>query len=314
MTKFFISPGDPAGIGPEVTLKALSKNKKIQNNFILAGDKNLYQNLISQNNLDLNLIEEDSDEEGVIFKHFPLKNNVSIGNPDVDNANYIIDILSHGALGCLKNEFKGLITGPINKELINQSGFEFSGHTEFLADIANVKKVVMLLMNKKLKIALLTTHIPLSEVPSKISKKNLENTISIISDEFENTWKIKNPSICLLGLNPHAGEGGYIGHEEEEILKPFVNSSPKNVFGPISADTAFIEENINKYDVFLAMYHDQGLPVIKSMGFGNTLNVTMGLPFIRISVDHGTAYEIAGKNKADFSSMEEALKTSVSLL
>ena len=253
MTKIFISPGDHAGIGPEVTLKALSKNKKIQNNFILAGDKNLYQNLISQNNLDLNLIEEDSDEEGVIFKHFPLKNNVSIGNPDVGNANYIIDILSHGALGCLKNEFKGLITGPINKELINQSGFEFSGHTEFLADIANVKKVVMLLMNKKLKIALLTTHIPLSEVPSKISKKNLENTISIISDEFENTWKIKNPSICLLGLNPHAGEGGYIGHEEEEILKPFVNSSPKNVFGPISADTAFIEENINKYDVFLAM-------------------------------------------------------------
>ena len=314
MTKFFISPGDPAGIGPEVTLKALSKNKKIQNNFILAGDKNLYQDLISQNNLDLNLIEEDSNEEGVIFKHFPLKNNVSIGNPDVGNANYIIDILSHGALGCLKNEFKGLITGPINKELINQSGFEFSGHTEFLADIANVKKVVMLLMNKKLKIALLTTHIPLSEVPSKISKKNLENTISIISDEFENTWKIKNPSICLLGLNPHAGEGGYIGHEEEEILKPFVNSSPKNVFGPISADTAFIEENINKYDVFLAMYHDQGLPVIKSMGFGNTLNVTMGLPFIRISVDHGTAYEIAGKNKADFSSMDEALKTSFSLL
>ncbi len=314
MTKFFISPGDPAGIGPEVTLKALSKNKKIQNNFILAGDKNLYQNLISQNNLDLNLIEEDSDEEGVIFKHFPLKNNVSIGNPDVGNTNYIIDILSHGALGCLKNKFKGLITGPINKELINQSGFEFSGHTEFLADIANVKKVVMLLMNKKLKIALLTTHIPLSEVPSKISKKNLENTISIISDEFENTWKIKNPSICLLGLNPHAGEGGYIGHEEEEILKPFVNSSPKNVFGPISADTAFIEENMNKYDVFLAMYHDQGLPVIKSMGFGNTLNVTMGLPFIRISVDHGTAYEIAGKNKADFSSMDEALKTSFSLL
>ena len=314
MTKFFISPGDPAGIGPEVTLKALSKNKKIQNNFILAGDKNFYQDLISQNNLDLNLIEEDSDEEGVIFKHFPLKNNVSIGNPDVGNANYIIDILSHGALGCLKNEFKGLITGPINKELINQSGFEFSGHTEFLADIANVKKVVMLLMNKKLKIALLTTHIPLSEVPSKISKKNLENTISIISDEFENTWRIKNPSICILGLNPHAGEGGYIGHEEEEILKPFVNSSPKNVFGPISADTAFIEENINKYDVFLAMYHDQGLPVIKSMGFGNTLNVTMGLPFIRISVDHGTAYEIAGKNKADFSSMDEALKTSASLL
>ena len=314
MNKFFISPGDPAGVGPEITLKALSNNKDLQNNFVLAGDITFYQDLISSYNLDLNLIEEGSEGKGVIFKHFPLDNKVSIGNPDIRNANYIIDILSYGALGCLKNEFKGLVTGPINKELINQSGFEFSGHTEFLADISNVKKVVMLLMNTKLKIALLTTHIPLSEVPSKISKKNLEETVSIISEEFKNTWKIKNPSICVLGLNPHAGEGGYIGHEEEEILKPFVNSSSKNIHGPISADTAFIKENINKYDVFLAMYHDQGLPVIKSMGFGNTLNVTMGLPFIRISVDHGTAYEIAGKNKADFSSMDEALKTSVSLL
>jgi 4-hydroxythreonine-4-phosphate dehydrogenase len=169
-------------------------------------------------------------------------------------------------------------------------------------------------MNKKLKIALLTTHIPLSEVPSKVTKKNLEETVSIISKEFKNTWKIENPSICLLGLNPHAGEGGFIGHEDEEILKPFVSSSYENVSGPISADTAFIEKNIKKYDVFLAMYHDQGLPVIKSMGFGNTLNVTLGLPFIRLSVDHGTAYEIAGKNQADFSSMAEALKTSVSLL
>ncbi len=314
MRKFFISPGDPAGIGPEITLKALAKNKKIQKNFILAGDINFYQHLISSNNLDLNLIEESSQDNGVLFKHFPLKNKVSLGNPDISNANYIIDILSYGALGCLENEFKGLITGPVNKELINQSGFEFSGHTEFLADISNVKKVVMLLMNSKLKIALLTTHIPLSEVPSKISKKNLEETVFIIHEELKETWKIENPSICLLGLNPHAGEGGYIGHEEEEILKPFVSSSTENVYGPISADTAFVENNINKYDVFLAMYHDQGLPVIKSMGFGNTLNVTLGLPFIRISVDHGTAYEIAGKNKADFSSMDEALKTSFSLL
>ena len=314
MRKFFISPGDPAGIGPEITLKALEKNKNIQENFLLAGDRNFYQHLISLNNLDLNLVEENSQDNGVSFKHFPLENKVSLGNPDINNANYIIDILSYGALGCLENEFKGLITGPVNKELINQSGFEFSGHTEFLADISNVKKVVMLLMNTKLKIALLTTHIPLSEVPSKISKKNLDETVSIIHEELKETWKIENPSICLLGLNPHAGEGGYIGHEEEEILKPFVSSSPKNVHGPISADTAFIENNINKYDVFLAMYHDQGLPVIKSLAFGNTLNVTLGLPFIRISVDHGTAYEIAGKNKADFSSMEEALKTSFSLL
>ena len=314
MSKIFISPGDPAGIGPEITLKALEKNKKIQNKFVLAGDRDFFENIIITNNIDLNLIEEDSRETGVILKHFPLKNKVVLGHPDIANANYIIDILSYGSLGCLNNNFKGLITGPINKELINQSGYEFSGHTEFLSDISNIKKVVMLLMNKKLKVALLTTHIPLSEVPSKITKKNLDETISIISKELESNWKISNPSICLLGLNPHAGEGGFIGHEEEEILKPFVNSSNKNVHGPISADTAFIEKNIEKYDVFLAMYHDQGLPVIKSMEFGNTLNITLGLPFPRISVDHGTAYEIAGKNKSDFSSMDHALKTSISLL
>lgn len=314
MSKIFISPGDPAGIGPEITLKALEKNKKIQNKFVLAGDRDFFENIIITNNIDLNLIEEDSRETGVILKHFPLKNKVVLGHPDIANANYIIDILSYGSLGCLNNNFKGLITGPVNKELINQSGYEFSGHTEFLSDISNIKKVVMLLMNKKLKVALLTTHIPLSEVPSKITKKNLDETISIISKELESNWKISNPSICLLGLNPHAGEGGFIGHEEEEILKPFVNSSNKNVHGPISADTAFIEQNIKKYDVFLAMYHDQGLPVIKSMEFGNTLNITLGLPFPRISVDHGTAYEIAGKNKSDFSSMDHALKTSISLL
>ena len=314
MKKFFISPGDPAGIGPEISLRALSENKSIQKYFVLAGDKDFYQDLIEKNDIDLKLTDKESDEDGILLKHIPLQNEVILGQPDISNANYVIDVLSHGALGCLNNEYKGLITGPVNKEIINQSGFEFSGHTEFLSDIANVKKVVMLLMNENLKIALLTTHIPLSEVPFKVTKKNLKETTSIIIKEFENTWKISNPSVCLLGLNPHAGEGGYIGHEEEEIIKPFVNSANENIYGPISADTAFINQNIKKYDVFLAMYHDQALPVIKSMGFGNTLNITLGLPFIRISVDHGTAFDLAGKNIADFSSMNEALKTSMKFL
>jgi len=314
MKKFFISPGDPAGIGPEISLRALSENKSIQKYFVLAGDKDFYQDLIEKSDIDLKLTDKEFDEDGILLKHIPLQNEVILGQPDISNANYVIDVLSHGALGCLNNEYKGLITGPVNKEIINQSGFEFSGHTEFLSDIANVKKVVMLLMNENLKIALLTTHIPLSEVPFKVTKKNLKETTSIIIKEFENTWKISNPSVCLLGLNPHAGEGGYIGHEEEEIIKPFVNSANENIYGPISADTAFINQNIKKYDVFLAMYHDQALPVIKSMGFGNTLNITLGLPFIRISVDHGTAFDLAGKNIADFSSMNEALKTSMKFL
>ena len=314
MKKFFISPGDPAGIGPEISLRALSENKSIQKYFVLAGDRDFYQDLIEKSDIDLKLTDKESDEDGILLKHIPLQNEVILGQPDISNANYVIDVLSHGALGCLNNEYKGLITGPVNKEIINQSGFEFSGHTEFLSDIANVKKVVMLLMNENLKIALLTTHIPLSEVPFKVTKKNLKETTSIIIKEFENTWKISNPSVCLLGLNPHAGEGGYIGHEEEEIIKPFVNSANENIYGPISADTAFINQNIKKYDVFLAMYHDQALPVIKSMGFGNTLNITLGLPFIRISVDHGTAFDLAGKNIADFSSMNDALKTSMKFL
>ena len=314
MKKFFISPGDPAGIGPEISLRALSENKSIQKYFVLAGDRDFYQDLIEKSDIDLKLTDKEFDEDGILLKHIPLQNEVILGQPDISNANYVIDVLSHGALGCLNNEYKGLITGPVNKEIINQSGFEFSGHTEFLSDIANVKKVVMLLMNENLKIALLTTHIPLSEVPFKVTKKNLKETTSIIVKEFENTWKISNPSVCLLGLNPHAGEGGYIGHEEEEIIKPFVNSANENIYGPISADTAFINQNIKKYDVFLAMYHDQALPVIKSMGFGNTLNITLGLPFIRISVDHGTAFDLAGKNIADFSSMNEALKTSMKFL
>ena len=314
MKKFFISPGDPAGIGPEISLRALSENKSIQKYFVLAGDRDFYEDLIEKSDIDLKLTDKESDEDGILLKHIPLQNEVILGQPDISNANYVIDVLSHGALGCLNNEYKGLITGPANKEIINQSGFEFSGHTEFLSDIANVKKVVMLLMNENLKIALLTTHIPLSEVPFKVTKKNLKETTSIIIKEFENTWKISNPSVCLLGLNPHAGEGGYIGHEEEEIIKPFVNSANENIYGPISADTAFINQNIKKYDVFLAMYHDQALPVIKSMGFGNTLNITLGLPFIRISVDHGTAFDLAGKNIADFSSMNEALKTSMKFL
>ena len=314
MKKFFISPGDPAGIGPEISLRALSENKSIQKYFVLAGDRDFYQDLIEKSDIDLKLTDKEFDEDGILLKHIPLQNEVILGQPDISNANYVIDVLSHGALGCLNNEYKGLITGPVNKEIINQSGFEFSGHTEFLSDIANVKKVVMLLMNENLKIALLTTHIPLSEVPFKVTKKNLKETTSIIIKEFKKTWKISNPSVCILGLNPHAGEGGYIGHEEEEIIKPFVNSANENIYGPISADTAFINQNIKKYDVFLAMYHDQALPVIKSMGFGNTLNITLGLPFIRISVDHGTAFDLAGKNIADFSSMNEALKTSMKFL
>ena len=198
-----------------------------------------------------------------------------------------------------------------HKKIINDYGFEFSGHTEFLADISQTKNVVMLLANSKVKVALLTTHIPLNKVSESISTKKIIETIKILNENLKRLWKIKNPKICVLGLNPHAGEGGFMGSEEIEIIEPAINallSEKICVDGPISADTAFIREKTSKYDAYLAMFHDQGLPVLKSMGFGDSVNITLGLPFTRISVDHGTAYELAGKNKADPSSFKRSME------
>ena len=169
----------------------------------------------------------------------------------------------------------------------------------------------MLLANSKLRVALLTTHIPLSKVPETITTEKIIETTIILNDSLKNLWKIKNPKICILGLNPHAGEGGFMGKEEMEVIEPAVNALLRkniNVDGPLSADTAFLDERLKKYDAYLAMFHDQGLPVLKSMGFGDSVNITLGLPFTRISVDHGTAYELAGKNKADSSSFKKSMK------
>ena len=169
----------------------------------------------------------------------------------------------------------------------------------------------MLLANSKVKVALLTTHIPLNKVSESISTKKIIETIKILNENLKRLWKIKNPKICVLGLNPHAGEGGFMGSEEIEIIEPAINallSEKIRVEGPISADTAFIKEKTSKYDAYLAMFHDQGLPVLKSMGFGDSVNITLGLPFTRISVDHGTAYELAGKNKADPSSFKRSME------
>ena len=262
--KKFIFSGDPSGIGPEITLKALARKKafKTSDNW----GCNYFEDFAKKLKLNLKIIEEGSKSEGKI-KHFPINNKVILGKPQIDHSNYIIDVLSYGSLGCLRKNYHSLVTGPINKELINKSGFEFSGHTEFLADISNVKKVVMLLMNKSLKIALLTTHIPLSEVPKKVTIENLQKTIDIIDRDLVRIWKVRNPKIGILGLNPHAGEGGFLGSEEEEIIKPFIKSSKKDLYGPISADTAFISNNLKKYDLFLAMFHDQGLPVIHKKSF-----------------------------------------------
>ena len=311
MKKIALSPGDPAGIGPEICLKSLYDNSENLCNFELIGDIDFYKKLSKDLNLDLSFQNIFKREDFVTVKNISLDSEVTFGMPNVSNSKYTLDVLMTGSLGCLNKEYSALVTGPINKKVINDYGFEFSGHTEFLADISNTKNVVMLLANSKLKVALLTTHLPLSKVSESITSKKIIETTKILNDSLKKLWNIKNPKISILGLNPHAGEGGFLGNEEIEIIEPAIRTLHQEnleIDGPISADTAFLEEKLNKYDAYLAMFHDQGLPVLKSMGFGDSVNITLGLPFPRISVDHGTAYELAGKNKADPSSFKKSME------
>ena len=311
MKRIALSPGDPAGIGPEICLRSLRENIDCLSNFELIGDINFYKKLSRDLNLDLSFQETVNKKNAILVKNIPLSSEVILGSPNIKNSKYTLDVLLAGSLGTLNKDYSALVTGPINKKIINDYGFEFSGHTEFLADISNTKNVVMLLANSKLRVALLTTHIPLSKVPETITTDKIIETTMILNNSLKNLWKIKNPKICILGLNPHAGEGGFMGKEEMEVIEPAVNALLRkniNVDGPLSADTAFLDERLKKYDAYLAMFHDQGLPVLKSMGFGDSVNITLGLPFTRISVDHGTAYELAGKNKADSSSFKKAME------
>ena len=311
MKKIALSPGDPAGIGPEICLKSLHDNSENLCNFELIGDIDFYKKLSKDLNLDLSFQNIYKREDFVTVKNISLDSEITFGMPNVTNSKYILDVLMTGSLRCLNKEYSALVTGPINNKIINDYGFEFSGHTEFLADISNTKNVVMLLANSKLKVALLTTHLPLSKVSESITSKKIIETTKILNDSLKKLWKIKNPKIGILGLNPHAGEGGFLGNEEIEIIEPAIRTLHQEnleIDGPISADTAFLEEKLNKYDAYLAMFHDQGLPVLKSMGFGDSVNITLGLPFTRISVDHGTAYELAGKNKADPSSFKKSME------
>ena len=283
MKRIALSPGDPAGIGPEVCLKSLLKNRSEISKYELLGDIDFYRKLSKKLKLDLSFEELSKKKDCVQVKNIPLIEEVNLGFPDVANSKYILDVLMTGALGCLNKDYSGLVTGPINKKIINDFGFEFSGHTEFLADISNSKNVVMLLANTKLKVALLTTHLPLNLVPESITFEKIIEMSLIIDRSLKNLWKIKNPKICVLGLNPHAGEGGFIGSEEVDIIEPAIKdlaSRGIGVFGPVSADTAFTEEKLNQCDVYLAMFHDQGLPVLKSMGFGAVSYTHLTLPTI----------------------------------
>ena len=316
MTKIVVSSGDPAGIGPDICIKAFGQKKILRYSPVIFSDEDLIKDRCKQLkiNTDVQQYSGESDKEMssncLWVKHHSVNEEVFPGIPSEKNAKYIIEIFENSVNKTISGEFEAVVTCPINKEVINKGGIPFTGHTEELSRLSNTKKVVMMLASENMRVALLTTHIPLTEVPSRINTENLEDTINIVSKSLKEDFGISNPVIKVLGLNPHAGDGGYIGKEEEKIIIPLIkklNKSGENIIGPISADTAFIEKGSSeKADVFIAMFHDQGLPVIKTSSFGGIVNITLGLPFIRTSVDHGTAYDLSGNINADESSLEAA--------
>lgn len=248
--------------------------------------------------------------------HEPLDVPAQPAVPDTRNAAGVLRALRRAASGCQNGEFDAMITAPINKAVINDSGTPFSGHTEYLAELTGTPRVVMLLSAKALRVALATTHLPLSQVPAAISTASVLATLRIMHRDLRDKFAIPQACISVLGLNPHAGEGGHLGHEEAEIIAPAIAAAQAegmDVTGPWPADTAFNEKLMAKTDAYLAMYHDQGLPVLKYASFGAAVNVTLGLPIIRCSVDHGTAFDIAGTGAADSSSLEEAIRTALDM-
>jgi 4-hydroxythreonine-4-phosphate dehydrogenase len=258
-----------------------------------------------------------SNESGLItILPIKLSTQVSPGTPDCRNAKYVLDTLDRAIDGCLSNEFSAMVTGPVNKAIINQAGFKFTGHTEYIADKCNHVLPVMMLMNQSLRIALVTTHIPLSEVSKNISSDLVEKIILIVHRDLISKFRISSPRILICGLNPHAGEQGYLGNEEIDTLQPVIKKlqrSGLDLVGPVAADTAFTPESLKLKDAVICMYHDQGLPVLKAQGFGEIVNLTLGLPIVRTSVDHGTALALAGKGVANDKSLIAAINCAVSL-
>ena len=320
MIKIAVSSGDPAGIGPDICIKAFGQKKIYDFSPVIFGDKELFKSRAKTLgiNADIQIYkgQEELSNDSLWIANQDCDLNIYPGRPDPNCANFIISNFQQAVKRTISKEFEAVVTCPINKEIINKGGINFTGHTEELAKLSKIDKVVMMLATQELKVALATTHLPLKEVPKYITKDHIEQPILIINNDLQENWKIKNPLIKVLGLNPHAGDGGFLGSEDQEILIPVIkklNGMGLNISGPHSADTAFINNNQIKPDIILAMYHDQGLPVIKTIGFGKITNVTLGLPFIRTSVDHGTAYDMAGSIQADESSLIEAAKIAASI-
>jgi 4-hydroxythreonine-4-phosphate dehydrogenase len=316
-----LTAGEPAGIGPDLCIQLAQHVQSCQ--LIIIASPELLEDRAKQLNLPVKLIDYNPQmpkavaEPGtLIVCSESLDTTVQAGILNSQNSKYVVNCLQRALNGCLAKEFDGVVTGPVHKGVINDAEIEFTGHTEFFADGANIDKVVMMLATDELRVALVTTHLPLSAVSAAITKQNVTQTLSIINSSFKQQFGKENPRIAVCGLNPHAGENGHMGTEEIEVISPVIEELKKNnpnISGPWPADTIFVKEKLADYDVIVAMYHDQGLPVLKHNGFGRAVNITLGLPFIRTSVDHGTALDLAGTGHADIGSLLTAIDMAVEM-
>ena len=317
--KIIITPGEPSGIGYDIILDV--PKRSFTANIISIASIDILKERADLLEKKINIIEVNindnnfpiPNENDILVHNIKNFDEVEIGAPNIKHVPLILESLDIGIRACINKIADAIVTGPVQKSIIMEYGENFSGHTEYIAHKTK-SEPIMMLHTKNLKIALLTTHVPLRDVPKLITKNRLEKYIKIISDELDEKFSIKNPKISVCGLNPHAGESGYIGNEEADIILPtikYMQGMGYNVEGPFSADTIFTKK---EQDVTLSMFHDQALPVIKSLGFGDIVNTTLGLPIVRTSVDHGTALDIAGTNKANPESLIAAINASIDIV
>jgi 4-hydroxythreonine-4-phosphate dehydrogenase len=319
LPRLAVTAGEPAGIGPELLIRLAAT--PLAASLVAITDRALLQRAAARCRLEIELVDDDGSMQGerlpgtLRLRHTPLAVDEVPGQPDPRNARHVLATLAEAADGCMAGRYAATVTAPLQKGSINDAGIRFSGHTEFFAERAHTD-AVMLLASPELRVALATTHLPLAAVPAAITPALLTRTLRILHAELQRKFGIADPRIAVLGLNPHAGEDGHLGHEEIDTVIPTLEALRRegmHLLGPLPADTAFVPVQRQRYDAVLAMYHDQALPVLKSEAFDRTVNLTLGLPFIRTSVDHGTALDLAGRGTADASSMIAAADMALAL-
>ncbi|MGR9114923.1 MAG: 4-hydroxythreonine-4-phosphate dehydrogenase PdxA [Gammaproteobacteria bacterium] len=315
-----LTPGEPAGIGPDLCIMLAQLNMDCE--IVAIADPSLLQQRAELMGLTLRIKEFDSTapatpQQAGTIKVLPVKlqTKAECGILNKNNSQYVLKTIVKAAKGCLDGMFAAMVTAPVHKAIINDAGFAFSGHTEYIAEITGGQPVMML-ATPGLRVALVTTHLPLAEVSRAITHNRLRTVTRILAQELQTRFNLSHPKILVCGLNPHAGENGHLGQEERTIITPVLDGLRQqgfNLEGPLPADTLFTPKYLETADAVLAMYHDQGLPVLKHMGFGKAVNITLGLPIIRTSVDHGTALDLAGTGKAEIGSLLYAVQTALTM-